>query len=175
MRYYLRRRRVWRKVGVLGHEGEEFVGAVEEDAEAVLDRLHAETHGEVRFADARWSLDEEGLFGAEPGAGGEGVDAGAFDRGLEGEVEVAERETGRQSGEAEAGADAAFVAELEFRIEQLIEEGAGADLVLDGVRDEVAQALGGVRETEALQARLGGVEIDLRLGSFHRAASARAA
>ena len=112
------------------------------DAEAVLDGLHAEGDTQVRLADAGRSLDEEGLFGAQPGAGGEGVDAGAFDAGLEGEVEGAQGEAGGEAAEAEAGADAAFVAVGEFGVEQVIEEGVRWRFGLDGVGDKFGEAVG---------------------------------
>ncbi len=79
-----------REVGVGPQRGEQLLEAQEQHREAVLDGFHPQGDAEVCFPDARRTLDEQRLLGAQPRAGGQGFDLGALDRGLEGEVEAAE-------------------------------------------------------------------------------------
>ena len=99
---------------------------------------------------------------ADPLTGGERLDPRAFDRGLEGEVEVAERLPGRQTREAQRSLQPSFLAAIELGVEEPVNDLVGGDVVLDGIADQGFKLLGGVHETEALEPLASRIEIDGR-------------
>jgi len=162
-----------RQVGVGLERQLELVEAVELGGEAVFDGLHAQADGEMGLADAGRALDEHGLAGADVGAGGQRVDAGALHGGLEGEVEVGQREAGRQAGQPKRGAHATRFAALVLGVEHLVEEGVGRDGLLDGLAEHRFELVGGVGQAQRDEPLAGVVDVELALA--HRAASASAA
>ena len=165
-----------RELGIALEGGDELLDAQEQHREAVLHSLDAQGDGQMCFPHTRGSLDEEGLAGAQPGAGGQGLDARALDGGLEGEVEVAERLAGGQAGELERGADAPLLAFGELVGQQAIQEGVRGQLLAVGLGQPLGQVLCGVHEACAPKLLGGGIEIHpgARPGA-HRATSASAA
>lgn len=96
-------------------------GAVE-DMEPAADGFGSDGLGEVGFADSG-RADEEGVaFLADEVAGGEFVDAGAGDGGVEGEVEVFEAGGAAEGGGFGAAQDLALLADVDFVLEDEFEE-----------------------------------------------------
>lgn len=165
-----------RELGIAAHQRQQLVEAVEDHAEAVFDGLDAEGDGQVGLAHAGRTLDQQGALLADPLAGAERLDAGAFHGGLEAEVEVAQRLAGGQAGEPERSLQAALLTPLELGVEQLVDQQVRGGVVLDRLADQALDALGGVDQAEALEALAGDIEIDAGCGlAVHRATSARAA
>ena len=121
-RYFLLRSRARRQVGVALERRQQVLEPVEDDAEAVLDRPHAERDRQVRLADAGRPLDQERAVLADPLAGRQRLDAAALERRLEGEVEVGQRLSGRQPREHERGPHPPLVALAQLVLEQPVEE-----------------------------------------------------
>ena len=113
---------------------------------------------------------------ADPGAGGQRLDAALLDRGLEGEVEIAQRLAHGQAGEPQRGLDAPQLALGGLGGEQPIEEAVRRQILLDRLLQELGQPLGGVPQADLLELGTGRVEVDLRFGpGGHRATSVSAA
>ena len=129
----------------------------------------------MRLAGTGRAHQEDHFGAADPGAGGQGVDPGAFDRRLEGEGEVLQGLAGRQVGEPQRGPDPALLAPFLLDAEQLVEERVRGQLGADRVRQRLLEGLAGMRQPQDIQAFPGGVDVQPGPGPAHRAASARAA
>ena len=112
-------------------------GAAEEDAEAVADEGEADGGGEVAFADAGGSEDEDVGAVEEPaGGGGDGIDAGHGEVGDGIEVEGVESFAGEEAGLCDMAVDAAGGAFVEFMLDEGGEEARGGPAFLAGLFGE---------------------------------------
>jgi len=89
----------------------------------------------MALADSGRTLDQQRALLADPLTGRQRLDATAFHRGLEAEVEVGDRLARGQSAEDQGGADATLLAVPEFLLEQSIEEAVGRGVALDRFGD----------------------------------------
>ncbi len=121
---------------VLAQGVEEFLDAEVGRGETTFHCRDAEGDGEVRLADARWSEQQQRLAVADPLTGRQHLDARAFDRWLEGEVEGRQRRSQRQARELEAGADAALLATVALDAEQAAQEVRRVEVVLHCVAQD---------------------------------------
>ena len=139
----------------------------------MLDGLDAQADRQMAFADAGWALDQDGLGRTDVGAGGQGIDARALDRGLEREVEVGQRLAVGQARQPQCGAHAPSFARLVLGLEQRIDHGVGRMAFLDRFAEQRLELVGRVRQAQAEQALAGAVDIEP--APAHRATSASAA
>ena len=113
-----------------GQRGDDVGQSGEVDALAGLDRLDGERGGQVALAGAGRAEQMHDLGTVDEGQLGQGEDAVAIERGLEGEVEAGERLDRGQPCQGERGLDAAVLADGEFLDEQLVESIDAVDLAL---------------------------------------------
>src|SRR6266704_2141410 len=104
-------------------EGTDDIGkGGEVDAAAGLDRLDAERHGEMRFAGAGGPKEVDDLAAIDELELGEGEDALAIERRLEGEVEAGEGLDRGETPHAQRGLDAAGLAHAQLLGEQRVDQ-----------------------------------------------------
>src|SRR5439155_20122678 len=134
------RPRVAREPGVTGavgttagEVGEHLVGAHEEDLMAAATGFVREGLGEVALADTGRAEHQDALVARDELAGGEVEDLGLVEFGIETEVEALERLGGIEGGAAQAQAQLALGAPLDFVVQQHGEEVDEGGLLLDGL------------------------------------------
>lgn len=107
----------------VGLQGDlQFIEAVELGREPVFDGLHAQGDRQVSSAHARKALDQRRFGGADESAGGKGLDARAFDRRLEGEVEIRQRESCGKVRQSQGRLDAPGLAFLILGLQECVEK-----------------------------------------------------
>lgn len=111
--------------------------------------------GEVAFANAGWAEQEEVAGLVDETSGGEIVDLGAVDGGVEGEVEVLEGALFTEGGGFGAPGDGALLADVEFVGEEGGQEFLVGEVVAAGFLE--AELKGG---EEAGEAELAGLVLD---------------
>jgi hypothetical protein len=127
---------------------------VELRAEAVIDRLHAELHGQVALPDTGRAEEEDVLLRAHVRAGSERL----------------ERLTRRQTGQLERRGDATLILALDLALQHEIEKAHRSDIVTCCFLHELGKDFGDVQQFERRALRRHCVEIDLAART-HRAAS----
>src|SRR5438094_6217406 len=134
------RPRVAREPGVTGavgttagEVGEHLVGAHEEDLVATATGFMGQGLGEVALADTGRAEHQDALVARDELAGGEVEDLGLVELGIETEVEALERLGGIERGAAQAQAQLALGAPLDFVVQQHGEEVDEGGLLLDGL------------------------------------------
>src|SRR3954452_9211043 len=142
------------------------------------------------FPDSGRAQDQQSLLLPEPRAGPQCIELRPLYRWLEREIEVRQRLARRQAREPQRGPDPSLLAPFQLILEQLLEQGGRAHVLLDGAGQDRRQRLGREVESQLHQLvhqrsqvehrRLGGQRLwPLRLvrSSFgrHRASSANAA
>lgn len=111
--------------------------------------------GKVAFADSGWAEQEEVAGLVDKSSGGEVVDLGAVDGGVEGEVEVFKGSYFTEGGGFGAPGDGALLADVEFVGEDGAEEFFVGEVVAAGFLE--AKFKGG---EEAGEAELAGLVLD---------------
>ena len=171
-----------RHMGIGLERGRKFIEAEVLDREAELDRPKARSDKDVALADARRALQETRLGVADPGAGGQRLDARARDRRLEGEVEVLQRLAGGEVWPVEGLAggelrglqhrrDPPLLPAGSLRAQEPVEKDMGGPLGAHGVSQQALQRIDGVTEAERREFLARRVDVELHAGRGHRATS----
>jgi len=120
-------------------------------------------------------LDQNGLRVAHPSTGGQRVDPGTLDRGLEGEVEILEGLANRQIGQSQRGLHPPLLAPRQLGQQQPVEERVRWHLLAHRLGQQWIQLLGRVGAAQGQQALPCRVDVEPRPPGAHRATSASAA
>src|SRR5215831_6462163 len=121
-------------VGAAAGEMREHLGGVnEEDIKAAAAGFMSESLAKVALADARRTVDQGVLVTLDELAGGEIEDLGLVEFGVEAEVEAFEGLGGIEGGPAQAQAELALGAALDFILQEHGEEFHEGGLLLDGL------------------------------------------
>lgn len=129
-----------RQFGVALQGGEQLLETAEEHREVALDGGDAEGDAQVRFPHTGRALDQQRLLGADPGAGGQRLDARALHGRLERDFEARQRLAGGQRRQAQCGAHAALLACGELVVEQAVEHPVRSELVSGGLAETLGEA-----------------------------------
>jgi hypothetical protein len=142
------------------------------DREAELDRPDAKSYKQMTFPDTRRPLHQDHLGVADPGAGGERLDARSLDRGLEGEVEVLQRLAGGDLRGLEHRPDAPLFPAGSLRVQQPVQEDMGRHLGAHRFGQQAFQGVHRVAEAERGELLPRRVDVELHARGGHRATSA---
>ena len=140
----------------------------EVDAAAGLHRLDAEGDGQVGLAAAGLAEEVDDLVAVDEVELGQGEDAVAVERGLEGEVEAGQRLDVEQPAHLERRLDPAALAQAELLGEQAVDRLEGGDLAALELAQQMLEHLERARHPEADEVAADAVERGGRRRSSRR-------
>jgi hypothetical protein len=138
-------------VAVITKVFEEIEDGAVEDRFAAFDQFVADGLCQVAFADSGRSDEEDilGVFGEAPG--GELVDLGTIDRGVEAEVEAVEGAFFTEGGGFVATGDHALMSDIEFVLEEEFEELFVGEVVASGFLQAQVESRGEAAQAQFLE------------------------